>query len=167
MGASHVLCLFNWPVTLFFIIDGDHHTLRGSVLYDVIRLWNWFVELQMQEFIGPIFWASSLSLSWFRGFATHRPLYIGHICWNTVIHVLLLSDHTRWLWRHYNRPILKNSGSCMCRRGFMHEKSTNEFTSAWKKFWHTVVCLERSSFGDRILVAKNKIKRAKNRNPDS
>ena len=42
LGASHIsACLFNWPETSVFIIGGNHHTLRGSALYDVIRLHNW------------------------------------------------------------------------------------------------------------------------------
>ena len=40
-GASHILCLVSWSVTWLFIIGGNHHTLQGSVLYDVIRLQYW------------------------------------------------------------------------------------------------------------------------------
>ena len=38
MGASLLVCLFTWHETGLFIIGGDHHVLRGSVLFDFIRL---------------------------------------------------------------------------------------------------------------------------------
>ena len=31
-GASHVLYLISWSATWLFIISGDYHMLRGSVL---------------------------------------------------------------------------------------------------------------------------------------
>ena len=71
MGASHILCLFSWPVTLFFIISGDY-MLQGSVLiwhHQVARieveLRSWFVwhPLPSNIVIGPIcLWYMSLSL---------------------------------------------------------------------------------------------------------
>ena len=32
VGASHILCLFPWPMTLLFIISGNYHMLQASVL---------------------------------------------------------------------------------------------------------------------------------------
>ena len=37
VGVS-LVSLFSWLLTLIYIIGSDTHMLRGSVLYDVIRL---------------------------------------------------------------------------------------------------------------------------------
>ena len=76
------LCLFTWPVIWFFNISGDHHTLWCSVLYEIIRWHNLYVEfcIRMYDVICSsnhrtnLFGLHSLSFSGFRGYSMLETL---------------------------------------------------------------------------------------------